>query len=70
MLAIHVNNHFSDNFVFLCHIDYFINDNERKLTAGYICRTFYNKCIKDTYYKIKINSTNLLFNILFVIIFF
>jgi len=41
MLAIHVDNHFSDKFVPLCHVDYFINGDERKLTAGYICCTFY-----------------------------
>jgi len=44
MLAIrddHVDNHFSDKFVSLCHIGYFINDDERKLTAGYIYCTFY-----------------------------
>ena len=36
MLAIkdgHVDNHFSDKFVPLCHVAYFINDDRRKLTT-------------------------------------
>ena len=37
----HVDNHFSYKFIPLCHINYFINGDERKLTAEYICRTFY-----------------------------
>ena len=37
----HVDNHFSDKFVHLCHIGYFINGDKRKLTTEYICRTFY-----------------------------
>ena len=24
----HIDNHFSDKFVSLCHVDYFINDNK------------------------------------------
>ena len=44
MLAIrdgHVDNHFSEKFIHLCHVGYFINEDERKLTVEYICRTFY-----------------------------
>ena len=41
LLAIHVDNHLSDKFVFLCHVGDFINGDGRKLMAGYICRTFY-----------------------------
>ena len=41
ILAIHVDNHFSDKFVLLCHVGDFINGDRRKLTAKYICRTFY-----------------------------
>ena len=37
----HVVNHFSDKCVPLCYVSYFINDDERKLTAVYIFRTFY-----------------------------
>ena len=37
----YVDNNFSDKFITLYHIDYFINDDERKLMAEYICRTFY-----------------------------
>ena len=37
----HVDNHFSDKFVALCHVDYFINDDQRKLTTRYIDCTFY-----------------------------
>ena len=37
----HVNHNFSDKFVPLCHINYFINGDERKLMVGYICHTFY-----------------------------
>ena len=29
----HADNHFSDNFVHLCYVGYFINDDGRKLTA-------------------------------------
>ena len=36
----HVDNHFSDKFVSLCHVGYFINDDRRKLTVGYICCIF------------------------------
>ena len=36
-----VDNHFGDKFVSLCHVDYFINGDGRKLIAGYICHTFY-----------------------------
>ena len=44
MLAIrdgHVDNHFSEKFIHLCHVDYFINGDGQKLTTGYICHTFY-----------------------------
>jgi len=44
MLAIrddHNNNYFNDKFVHLCHINYFINGDGRKLTTEYICDTFY-----------------------------
>ena len=44
MLAIkdhHINNLFSDKFIHLCHVDYFINGDGYKLTVKYICRTFY-----------------------------
>ena len=37
----HADNHFSDKFVSLCHVDYFINDDGWKLTVEYICRTFF-----------------------------
>ena len=37
----HVDNHFSDKFVHLCHVGYFINADRRKLTVEYICCTFY-----------------------------
>ena len=37
----HVGNHFNDKFIPLCHVGYFINGYERKLTVGYICFTFY-----------------------------
>ena len=37
----HVDNHFSDKFVFLYHVDYFINSDGGKLTVRYICYTFY-----------------------------
>ena len=37
----HVDNYFSDKFVPLCQVDYFIKGNGWKLTAEYICRTFY-----------------------------
>jgi len=33
MLTIHVGNHFNNEFVPPCHIDYIINDDGRKLTA-------------------------------------
>ena len=44
MLAIrdgHVDNHFNDKFVSLCHVGYFINGYLQKLTTEYICHTFY-----------------------------
>ena len=37
----HVGNYFSDKFVFICHVDYFINGDEQNLITGYIYRTFY-----------------------------
>ena len=37
----HVGNHFSDKFVPLCQIGYFINGDRQELTTGYICCTFY-----------------------------
>ena len=37
----HVDNHFSDKFVHLCHVGYFINGDGRKLNVKCICRTFY-----------------------------
>ena len=37
----HVDNHFNDKFVPLCRVGYFINGDRRKLTARYICHTFY-----------------------------
>ena len=37
----HVDGHFSDKFVFLCHVRYFINGDGRKLTAKYIYHIFY-----------------------------
>ena len=41
MLTIHIGHHFSDKFVLLCYVNDFINGDERKLTSGYIYRTFY-----------------------------
>ena len=44
MLAIrddHLDNHFTNKFVPLCHVHYFINSDGQKLTVRYICRTFY-----------------------------
>jgi len=32
----YVDNHFSDKFVSICHVDYFINGDGRKLTVGYL----------------------------------
>jgi len=40
MLVIHVDNHFSDEFIPPCHVSYFFNNDGRKLTAGYICHNF------------------------------
>ena len=37
----HIENHFSDKFVPLCYVGYFINGDGRKLKSGYICHTFY-----------------------------
>ena len=37
----YVDNYFSDKFVHLCHVNYFINCDERKLTTGYIYYNFY-----------------------------
>ena len=37
----HVDNHFNTKFVSQCHVGYFINGDGRKLTARYICHTFY-----------------------------
>ena len=37
----HVDNHFNEKFVPLCHVDYFINGDEWKLTTEYISRIFY-----------------------------
>ena len=37
----HVDNYFSDKFVPQCHINYFISGDRWKLTARYICHTFY-----------------------------
>lgn len=42
----HVVNHFTDKFVFPCHVDYLINGNRRKLTDGYIYFTFYTSKTK------------------------
>ena len=36
----HVDNHFSDKFIPLCHVDYFINADRQKLMVVYICHTF------------------------------
>ena len=33
MLTIHVGNHFSDKFVPLCHLDYFINGDEPEVNC-------------------------------------
>jgi len=45
MPTIQVCNHFSDKFVPPCHVGYFINDDARKLRAGYICHTFYTSLL-------------------------
>ena len=37
----HVDNHYTDKFVHLCHVDYFINGDGQKITTGYIYHTFY-----------------------------
>jgi len=37
----HVDNHFIDKFLSMCHVGYFINGDGWKLTAGYIWGTFY-----------------------------
>ena len=37
----HVDNHFNNKFVSLCHVGYFINGDGRMLKVGYICCTFY-----------------------------
>ena len=37
----YVDNHFSDKFVPIYHVDYFINGDGWKLTVGYIYGTFY-----------------------------
>ena len=42
----YVDNHFSDKFVSLCHVGYFIYGDGKKLTIGYICYTFYTFGIK------------------------
>ena len=34
-MTIHVDNHFSDKFVLLYHVDDFINGDRQKLTTGY-----------------------------------
>ena len=36
----HVDDHFSDKFVPMCHVDYFINSDGWKLMARYICCIF------------------------------
>ena len=42
----HVDNHFSDKFISLCHVCYFINGDGWKLIVEYICHIFYTKfCI-------------------------
>ena len=44
MLAIrddYIGNRLSEKFISPCHINYFINDDIWKLTAGYIYRTLY-----------------------------
>jgi len=38
----HVDNHFCDIFVPLCHINSFINGNRQKLTDEWICRTYFH----------------------------
>ena len=37
----HLDKYFSNKFVPLCYVSYFINGNQRKLMTEYICRTFY-----------------------------
>ena len=37
----HIDNYFSNKFAPLCHVDYFINSDGRKLTVRCICHTFY-----------------------------
>ena len=37
----HIDNYFSDKFVYLCHVNYFINGDGQKLMTEYICYTFY-----------------------------
>jgi len=36
----HIDNYFSDKFVHLYHVDYFINGDRQKLMTGYIYYTF------------------------------
>ena len=76
----HVINNFSDKFVLLCHVGYFINGDEWKLTFGYICHSFYtfgNKILYfhlwETYlltnYAFKDNSLNYTLNKFCIFIF-
>ena len=37
----YVSNYFNDKFVSLYNVDYFINNDGRKLSVGYIYYTFY-----------------------------
>ena len=37
----HVDNRFSEKFIPLCHVSYFIYDDRRKLTTKYIYHTIY-----------------------------
>jgi len=52
----HINNYFSDKFVFLCHIDYFINNDEQKLTIKYIYCTFYTSRTKFYIFIFQVND--------------
>lgn len=36
-----VTNYFNDKFIYLCHVGYFIDTDELKLTAEYIYHTFF-----------------------------
>ena len=48
----YLDNYLSDKFVYLCHVDWFINNDGRKL-AGYICHLLHFRGLNFSFSSFK-----------------